>query len=256
MDKGRVGKISPSLPGNLLLLLPALPLTRSGWQGPHRKRGMSAMRSREKGEMEVNPCIRPLLNRGGRHGKGSFGELWYPGPTSVAARGLGFGRWPPPRVHHCPPTPGRLQPPSHGTDRALLRLLGRRTQVLTAEPGFMGVAAGRGVSMWPPCKERQNPVSLGRASPSHSCAISSGNSTSQSGLLRAGVEMGRIWQWMGNLGTKLWSWGREREAAEQCPEQSLEETLWRGKVSPFGACLSSRIGREGAHQSFLGRPNK
>lgn len=44
--------------------------------------------------------------------------------------------------------------------------------------------------MWPPCKERQNPVSLGRASPSHSCAISSGNSTSHSGLLRAGVHMG------------------------------------------------------------------
>lgn len=69
-------------------------------------------------------------------------------------------------------------------------------------------------------------MSLGHASPSLSCAIISGNSTSQSGLLRAGVEMGPGNGRMGSLGTNLWScWGRERGEGEQCPEQSLEETL-------------------------------
>lgn len=49
------------------------------------------MRTREKGEMEVNPCNRLLLTRGsGRQGKGTSGELWNTGPTSVAAQGLGF----------------------------------------------------------------------------------------------------------------------------------------------------------------------
>lgn len=121
-DKGRLGKISPSLPGNLLLLLPALPPSRSGWQGPHQKRGMSAMRTREKGEMEVNPCIRPPLTRGsGRQGKGNFRELWYRGSGI-----LGDGHLP--MRTTVPPGPGRLQSPSHGTARALLGLLGRRTK--------------------------------------------------------------------------------------------------------------------------------
>lgn len=150
-----------------------------------------------------------------------------------------------------PPASGRLQPPSHGTGRAL----GRRTQVLTAEPGFMGVAAGRGVSMWPPCKERQKPVSLGHTSPCHSCAISSGNSTFQSGLPRAGVEMGpgKDTAVDGESGHK---------ALELLGESNVQSRVWKKKISfgeedfPLEPVLSSRIGREGTHQSFLGRPNK
>lgn len=141
----------------------------------------------------------------------------------MAAQGLGFWEVVTPACTPLsPPPPGRLQPPSHGTDRALLRLLGRRTQVLTAEPGFMGVAAGRGVSMWPPCKERHNPVSLGHASPLHSCALSPGNSTSQSVLLRAGVEMGpgKDMAVDEESGHRFGAAGGERGAGEQCPEQS------------------------------------
>lgn len=110
----------------------------------------------------------------------------------------------------------------------------------------MGVAAGRGVSMWPPCKERQNQMSL--AMPAHPTAVctGSGHITSQSD---AGC-LGQWWRWaLGSirqgtgslcLGTKLWScWGRERRGGEQGPEQTLAGTLWSGR-SPLGACLRSR----------------
>lgn len=59
----------------------------------------------------------------------------------------------------------------------------------------MGVAAGRGVSMWPPCKERQNQVSLGRASPSHSCLH---------------------WLWSHHIpgcSGQLWRWGLGKDTA-------------------------------------------
>lgn len=142
--------ISPSLPGSLLLLLPALPPTHSRWQGPRRRRGTSAM---------------------GTTARRQGGE---PRHCNVQSRGSG--------------DPGD---PS---------LLGGRRKVLTAEPGFMGVAAGRDVSMWPPCEGRQKGVSLGDA-----------------GLL------GRIQQGTGSphSGLKLWRcWRKQRERERESRAQS------------------------------------
>lgn len=34
----------------------------------------------------------------------------------------------------------------------------RRSTLLTAEPGFMGVAPGRGVSIWPPCGSQRSGI--------------------------------------------------------------------------------------------------
>lgn len=93
-------KVRSSLPGSLLLLLPSLPLTRSRWQGPHRRKGMSAMRTREKGDMEVSH--EPLL--GGR-ARAALQRLWHMGP--------------PPCMYHGPTTtPRGWKPPGHGTGSA------------------------------------------------------------------------------------------------------------------------------------------
>lgn len=128
-------------------------------------------------------------------------------------------------LQHCGP-PGALPAP------------GRKREVLTAEPGFMGVAAGRGVSMWPPCKERQKRVSLGNASPSTAVCISSGRIMSQS---EAGCS-GQLWRWglgkdmagdrepmFGHKALELL--GEIKGGGEQGPEQILAGTLW--KVSPW-----------------------
>lgn len=187
------------------------------------------------------------------------GQLWRAVVHSTHGSGctgpgiLGGGHLP-----TVPPPSGRLQPPRHGTGRALLRLLGRRTQVLTAEPGFMGVAAGRGVSMWPPCKERQKTVSLGHASPCHSCAISSGNSTPQSGLPRARVEMGPGEDTAGDGESvhKALELLGERNRARKAMSRAVWKRPFGKEGFPLEPVLRSRIGREGAHQSFLGRPNK
>ena len=118
------------------------------------------------------------------------------GACERSCTGPGLGFWVAATSPHAAPShdrPGRLvttRPWYRQCQLLLQRLaaapgepslpLGRRTEVLTAEPGFMGVAAGRGVSMWPPCKERQKRVSWAMPARPTAVCISSGHVTSQS----------------------------------------------------------------------------
>ena len=162
------------------------------------------------------------------------------------------------------PTPSQAtlagwSPPGHGSDRASCCCspgepslpLERGAELLTAEPGFMGVAAGRGVSMWPPCKERQKRVSLGRASPSDSCLhrLWSHHIPVRPRLLSAAAETGPWEEYSRGQGARVWAQsfgaaGGKRGEGEQGPEQTLAGTLGGGRP-PLGACLRSRKEREG-----------
>lgn len=151
----------------------------------------------QKGDMEVS--YEPPL--GGR-ARAALQRLWHMGPSLC--------------MYHGPTTTLRgWKPPGHGTGSAncccsalgSAHGLGRRAAVLTAEPGFKGVAPGSGVSMWPPCKERENRVSLGHASLSHTVCISSDHTTTDTGcsgqLRRQGLEKDKVVDGGLCLGTKL-----------------------------------------------------
>lgn len=65
------------------------------------------------------------------------------------------------------------------------------------------------------------------------------------------------WEWQdGESGHKsLELLGERKRGRRAVSRAEFGRDPWRGRF-PLGACLSSRTGRERAHQSFRGRPNK